>query len=122
MVRASSLTLAAVAFLVLIAVASLWLGPGAAAANELVPPRIRSTASAVYLLLNIMIGFALGPFAVGRLSDLLAASGQSPAESLGNAMLLSTAFWMISLGFLWRARRYVGPAEAALAAAAASSR
>jgi hypothetical protein len=114
LVRAPSVTIAFWCFMLMIAVAALWLGPGAASANELVPPRIRSTASAVYLLLNVMIGFALGPYSVGKLSDALAAAGQGPAESLGNAMLLSTLFWVISLAFLWRARRYVGPAEAAL--------
>ena len=75
---------------------------------------MRSTASAIYLLLNTMIGFALGPFAVGKLSDMLAASGQSPGDSLRYAMMLSMLFWVISVAFLWRARAHLPQAEAAL--------
>ena len=114
MLTASSLAAASIFFLLSVAFVSLWLGPGAAAANELVPPVMRSTASAIYLLLNTMIGFALGPFAVGKLSDMLAASGQSPGDSLRYAMMLSMLFWTVSVAFLWRARAHVGPAEAAL--------
>ncbi|MCY3928239.1 MAG: MFS transporter [Acidobacteria bacterium] len=117
MLTATSLTAAFIYFLFTVALVSLWIGPGAAAANELVPPRMRSTASAIYLLLNTLIGFALGPFAVGKISDVLVAAGQSPADSLRYAMMLSMLFWAVSAAFLWRARAYVGPAEAALASA-----
>lgn len=116
MLTAGSLTAAFIFFLITVAVVSLWLGPGAAAANELVPPRMRSTASAIYLLLNTLIGFALGPFAVGKISDVLAAAGSSPANSLRYALMISMSFWAVSVAFLWRARAHVGPAEAALAA------
>ena len=122
MLTADSLTAAFIYFLITVGLVSLWIGPGAAAANELVPPRMRSTASAVYLLLNTLIGFALGPFAVGKISDVLAAAGQSPADSLRYAMMLSMLFWAVSAAFLWRARAHVGPAEAALAATRTGSR
>jgi MFS family permease len=115
MVTASTLPWAAVWFFTMILVASMWLGPGAAAATELVPPHIRSTATAVYLLIHVLIGFAMGPFVVGRISDTLARAGQSGAEALGNAMLLSMLFWVTSVGFLLAARRYVAAKEAALA-------
>lgn len=122
MLTAASLTAAFIYFFFTVALVSLWIGPGAAAANELVPPGMRSTASAVYLLLNTLIGFALGPFAIGKISDVLSAAGQSPADSLRYAMMLSMLFWAVSASFLWRARAYVGPAEAALAATASGSR
>jgi MFS family permease len=111
LVRAPTLTIAFLCFLLLVASVSLWIGAGATSINELVPARMRSTASAVYLLMTAFVGFALGPFAIGALSDLLAQSGQAPAHALGNAMFLSTAVLLISLVLLMRARGLVGPAE-----------
>jgi MFS family permease len=118
MVWAPTLNTAALGFFFMILVAAMWLGPGAAAATELVPPRIRSTATAVYLLIHVLIGFAMGPFTVGKMSDALVERGQPPAAALGNAMLLSMLFWTTSIVFLLAARRYVGKKEAELAAAA----
>src|ERR1035437_2587588 len=46
----------------------LWIGPAASTVQELVPPRLRATASAVYILHTTFLGLALGPYAVGRLS------------------------------------------------------
>jgi MFS family permease len=50
---------------------SLWLGPGASTVQDLVPPRMRATASAAYLLVVTFIGLALGPYTVGRVSVAL---------------------------------------------------
>ncbi len=106
----------AIRFFFLVAAASLWLGPGAATANELVPPAMRSTASAIYLLTHTFIGFALGPFTIGQISDALVKSGQSDGQALGNAMFLSSFFWIVSVTMLLLARGRIGPAEARLAA------
>ena len=46
----------------------LWIGPAASTVQELVPPRLRATASAVYILHTTFLGLALGPYTVGRLS------------------------------------------------------
>jgi MFS family permease len=53
---------------VLVFFASMWLGAGQAAVQELVLPRMRATASAAYLLVLTLIGLGLGPYTVGRLS------------------------------------------------------
>lgn len=116
MVHAPSLNLAFVFFMMLIASASIWLGPGAASSTELVPAKMRSTSAAVYLYVALYLGFGSGPYTVGKVSDLLAAAGQEPDQSLGNAMLLSLLFWIIPVTLLWRSRKLIGPAEAALAA------
>ena len=115
MIQATTLMGGVISFLVLVAAASLWLGPGAATANELVPPAMRSTASAIYLLTHTFIGFALGPFTIGQISDALARSGQGPGEALGNAMFLSSFFWIVSVTMLLLARGRIGAAEARLA-------
>jgi MFS family permease len=119
MVRATTLMGAVIGFCVLVAAASLWLGPGAASANELVPPAMRSTASAIYLLTHTFIGFALGPFTIGKISDALAASGQVPGVALGNAMFLSSFFWIVSATMLLLVRGRIGATEDRLAEEAA---
>ena len=48
--------------------ASLWLGPGLATIQDLVLPRMRGVATAAFLLLNTLVGLALGPYVMGRLS------------------------------------------------------
>ena len=118
MVNATTLTSGLIWFFVVVASASLWLGPGAATANELVPPSMRSTASAMYLLTHTFIGFALGPFAIGKISDALAKGGATAGRALGDAMFYSTAFWIVSVTLLLLARNRIGPAEARLAGAA----
>jgi MFS family permease len=51
--------------------AALWLGPGASTVQDLVLPRMRSLASAAFLLVVTLLGLALGPYLVGRLSVAL---------------------------------------------------
>jgi MFS family permease len=48
---------------------SLWFGPGPATVQGLVLPRMRATASAAYLLVLTLIGLALGPYTIGRISQ-----------------------------------------------------
>ena len=48
---------------------SMWIGPGASTVQDLVLPRMRAMASAAYLLVITFIGLALGPYAIGRLSQ-----------------------------------------------------
>jgi predicted MFS family arabinose efflux permease len=48
----------------------LWLGPVTTAVQHLVPPPLRSTASASFLLINNLIGLGVGPTLIGGLSVL----------------------------------------------------
>ncbi len=75
-------------------VSPLWVGPAATLANELVLPRMRATASAFYILLVTFIGLALGPYAMGRLSDQLAAGGMASGEALRASML--SGLWALA--------------------------
>ncbi len=47
---------------------SLWLGPGASTVQDMVPARMRASASAAYLLVITFIGLALGPYTMGQIS------------------------------------------------------
>jgi MFS family permease len=62
---------AAVAFAAtfgLYVVSALWLGPGASTVQDLVLPRMRGIASGAFLLVVTLLGLALGPYTIGRLS------------------------------------------------------
>ena len=72
----------------------LWLGPVTTAVQHLVPPRMRSTASASFLLINNLIGLGVGPFLIGSISDALKAS--YGAESLRYAAVGCTAFYLVA--------------------------
>ena len=50
--------------------AAMWLGAGSSTVQDLVLPHMRARASAVFLLFVTVLGLALGPYVVGRLSDL----------------------------------------------------
>ncbi|HSP95866.1 MAG TPA: MFS transporter [Candidatus Dormibacteraeota bacterium] len=76
---------------------SMWIGPGATTVQDLVPPRLRGTASAAYLLVITFIGLALGPYTIGRLSVALG--------DLRAAMLWALLVNPVAALLLWRASR-----------------
>jgi predicted MFS family arabinose efflux permease len=76
------------------AVNILWLGPVVTAVQHLVPRPMRSTASASFLLINNLIGLGVGPWLMGRISDVLAAG--YGAEALRDAAVLCTAFYVLA--------------------------
>jgi hypothetical protein len=89
---APNLTWSYVAAFPLFICAAMWLGPGASTVQDLVLPRLRAVASAMYLLVVTFIGLALGPYTIGRLS--VALGGLRPAllwGLSGNAIALVCA-------------------------------
>jgi MFS family permease len=111
---APTLTVALTTLAILNFVGVIWIGSGAAMVNELVLPRIRGTASAVYLMTLTFIGLALGPFVMGKASDLFSASGMTPEGSLKGGMLLGSAGYVVGVVLLWMAGRHVEKDEATL--------
>ncbi|MHA6718962.1 spinster family MFS transporter [Sphingomonas sp. RS6] len=71
-VLAQSWQAAFLLFLVPQALVYVWLGPVLTAVQHLVPPQMRATASASFLLINNLIGLGLGSWVIGRLSKQLA--------------------------------------------------
>lgn len=63
-----SRTLAYLLSFPLILCSSMWIGCGASTVQDFVLPRMRATASAAYLLVLTLVGLALGPFIIGRVS------------------------------------------------------
>lgn len=89
-----------------------WPGIPPSTASDLVLPRMRAVAGAYYILVNTMIGLALGPFVMGQLSDIFAAGGMDSAESLRTAMATSLCMFAVTLVFLTLAWRHLPKDEA----------
>jgi len=94
------------------AVSSMWIGSAVALATELVLPRMRATATAFYILMVTFVGLALGPFTMGRISDLYISNGTEGGIALRNGMGLSLLIFGIATVFLVLATRTVKEEEA----------
>jgi MFS family permease len=78
-----------------------------ATAADLVLPRMRAVAGAYYILVNTMVGLAMGPYVMGQLSDMFAAGGMNSAESLRTAIACCLAMFGVGLIFLTLAWRHL---------------
>lgn len=90
----NSAVLAFFIFLVPQALVYFWLGPILSAVQHLVEPRLRATASALFLLINNLIGLAGGIYALGAFSDLL-----KPAygdEALRYSLLFGLSLYLLA--------------------------
>ncbi|NJD33095.1 MAG: MFS transporter [Gammaproteobacteria bacterium] len=103
-VMSSSLAVAFVLFLVPAALGLMWLGPVLSAVQHVVPPHMRTTASAIFLFINNLIGLGLGTVVLGAISDAFQA--RFGADSLRYAILAGTSFYLLAAAiFLLSARR-----------------
>ena len=76
------------------------LGPLAATFNDLVLPRMRATSSAFGFMVIYMIAGAVGPYLVGKISDILTVTTGSTGEGLRYAMLISLIVPAIGIIFV----------------------
>ncbi|QTC90736.1 spinster family MFS transporter [Brevundimonas goettingensis] len=98
-----ALTLAFLIFLIPTGLNLSWLGPVTAAVQHLVPAPMRSTASALFLLINNLLGLAVGFFYFGWMSDLLAPTFGE--ESLRWAIYTGVGFYVLASVLLFGASR-----------------
>ena len=75
-------------------------------------PRMRAVASAYYILVNTMVGLAMGPYFIGQLSDMYAADGMDSASSLQLAMTSAMGIFVVTLVLLTMAWRHLPGDEA----------
>jgi len=99
----------------------MYIGPATSTVNDLVPPHMRGTVSAIYLMMMTFIGLAMGPFTMGQISTAYAKSGVAvgPALRMGVAWgysMLVVAFVLIVIA-CFTIRRDKAKVAAALAAA-----
>lgn len=92
--QVQQLTLAFLIFLLPTGLNLAWLGPITAAVQHLAPAPMRSTASALFLLLNNLLGLAVGFYYFGWMSDLLAP--RFGTESLRYAIYTGMGFYMLA--------------------------
>ena len=81
-------------FLLPQALAYVWLGPVTSAVQHLVEPAARATASALFLLINNLIGLGGGSYALGALSKALAPVWGG--EALRYSMLIGLALYLLA--------------------------
>lgn len=98
-----TLGLAFVVFMGVQALSLVWLGPVITAFQHLVPPHQRATASAIFLLINNLVGIGVGQTVTGILSDAL--SAQFGEESLRYTLLAGSSFYLIAATFMILAAR-----------------
>ncbi|MEJ5979308.1 MFS transporter [Novosphingobium sp. PS1R-30] len=85
----------------LAACSSLWLAPGYALSQSLVPPRMRGTIGAILFMLANVVGYGLGPPLVGAISDALADAGgihslKIALTTVVTANVLSAAMFLLA--------------------------
>lgn len=101
--QASSLWIAYPLFLIPTGLNLAWLGPVLSAVQHLVPASMRSTASALFLLVNNLVGIALGTYYFGGMSDFL--RPHFGDESLRYAIYSGGAFYLVAAIILLAASR-----------------
>ncbi len=99
----AALTLAFLIFLIPTGLNLTWLGPITAAVQHLATPAMRTTASALFLLINNLLGIAVGIYYFGWMSDLLRPTFGE--ESLRWAIYTGMGFYLLSSALLFGASR-----------------
>jgi len=102
-VLSTTLWVSIAVMLVPIALGLAWLGPILAAVQHLVPANMRSTASAIFLFINNLIGIGVGTTLIGALSDAMHV--RFGADSLRYAILAGTGFYLVAALFFVLASR-----------------
>ncbi len=95
-----------VAFLIFLIPTGLnlvWLGPITAAIQHLAPAPMRSTASAIFLLINNLLGLAVGFYYFGWMADVLRPTFGE--ESLRWAIYTGMGFYLLASALLMTASR-----------------
>ncbi|MET3712229.1 MFS family permease [Sphingomonas trueperi] len=94
-VLAQSWQAAFLLFLVPQALVYVWLGPVLTAVQHLVPPQMRATASASFLLINNLIGLGLGSWVIGLLSKQLTPA-YGAADGLRYAIAAGLGLYLVA--------------------------
>ena len=88
----------------------MWIGTATSSVADLVLPRMRAVATALYIMVITFIGLALGPYSIGRISVAL---GEGP-EALRSAGLGSLIMLVVALVLLIAACFFVARDESSL--------
>ncbi|HJY82210.1 MAG TPA: MFS transporter [Candidatus Binatia bacterium] len=78
---------------------TLWIGPSGAVVQDLAPPGMRATASAVFIFILTIIGMGAGPQVVGILNDWIG----MPDAIRYSLLWTATGMNLCAAGFFWLA-------------------
>jgi MFS family permease len=120
-----SMSVAFPAFSVMMLLAAVFFGPSFAMTQALAPLRMRSVATSLLLFVQTLIGFGLGPWMVGQLSDWLKPAGVGlPLIGVVGQGADSLRWGMVIVGLInvWAAAHYFRGARFLLGDLAASER
>jgi predicted MFS family arabinose efflux permease len=81
----------------------MWLGPVITAVQHLAPAHMRTSASALFLFINNLIGLGLGTLLIGLVSDALTA--QFGQEALRYSILAGAGFYLLAAALMLAASR-----------------
>lgn len=98
-----SMVVAFLLFLIPTGLNLAWLGPVVAAVQHLAPPSMRTTTSALFLLINNLLGLAVGLWFFGYVSDLL--TPRYGVESMRYALYYGLGFYVVAAVLLIIASR-----------------
>ena len=76
---------------------TMWIGPAGSIVQDLAPPAMRATATAVFIFILTMIGLGAGPQTVGILNDIIGTPDAIRYSLLGVAVSTS----LLSAVFFW---------------------
>ncbi len=99
----TSMTWAFVLFLVPSGLNLAWLGPVLGAVQHLAPANMRTTVNSLFLLINNLLGIAVGLWVFGFLSDKLAPT--YGAESMRYALYYGAGFYVMASLLMYLASR-----------------
>lgn len=99
----AALALAFAIFLIPTGLNLAWLGPITAAVQHLAPAPMRTTASALFLLINNLLGIAVGTYYFGLVSDLLKPT--FGPESLRWSIYTGMGFYLVAALLFFLASR-----------------
>ncbi len=106
MLYTTSTTLAFMLNAVVAFTGAAWLGVGGSTVTDLVLPRMRGSATAVYILAITLLGQAIGPFTVGLISDL--------TGDLRNGLVVALCVNLVAATLIVLAARYLVEDERSL--------
>lgn len=104
-IMASSLTVVFFVLLIPTALGLAWIGPTISAFQHIVPINMRATTTAVFLLINSLIGIGGGDIIIGFISDIL--NSRFGDESLRYSILLGSVFYLIAAVFFLISARWL---------------
>lgn len=102
-IQSHSLALTFFAFLIPTGLGLVWMGPVLTAFQHIVKPNMRTTASAIFLLINNLIGLGLGDVALGGLSDIL--KERYAEESLRYSIMFGSSLYLVAAAFMFIASK-----------------